>query len=356
MSLFSVEDREFAGRVSFNRYLTENYSIAHNGNLHIIAGITEHPWSEFIRVLTNSGYEIIEEHGKILKMGQDYGINGRIEFYLAFDEDLQVVLFYTNMRKTEEIEKTIEVFLNDTPGVHYLYISPRVMQSVREEIAEEEPATKITHFSAKRVARSDVSARIRPNYSRTIEYHGADGLEAMREMEENYGVLPRLMEFTVPEVSKFKINKEGVFTFQSGDLGYLLKQTQKCIKEVLRIKRAYNDADFKMVRTSDQLEVPTAEPASITLQNHLQYHEVDRFKSSMKDNEYVLLDTFAEEGSLYFSSKVIDQEKKSTFRIKANEDEIRIFPQGQKDIGSFFRFYEFVQDTLDEDASLEGHA
>ncbi|WP_255193009.1 hypothetical protein [Natronobeatus ordinarius] len=356
MNVFSVGDREFADRVSFNRYLTENYSVSHNSNLHIIAGITEHPWSKLIDILENSGYEVIEEHGEILKMRRDYGLNGRIEFYLSFDEELQVILFYTNMRKTEEIENTIEVFLNDTPGVHYLYISPRVMQSIREDIAEEEPATQITHFSAKRVSHSGVSARIRPDHSRTIEYHGNDGLETMREMEENYGVLPRLMEFRVPDLSKFKINKEGIFTFQSGDLDYLLEQIETCIKQVLKIKRAYNDADFKMVRTSDQLEVPTAEPASITLKNHLQYHEVDNFKSNMKDNGYVLLDTFAEEGSLYLSSKVIDQEKKNTFRIKANEDEIRVFPQGEKDIGSFFRFYEFVQDTLDEDASLEVHA
>jgi hypothetical protein len=111
-----------------------------------------------------------------------------------------------------------------------------------------------------------------------------------------------------------------------------------------------------MVRTSGQLEVPTAKPASISLQNRLKYHEVEDFKASMEENDYVLLDTFAEEGSLFFSSKVIDKEKKASFRIKANEDEIRVLPQKQKDLGSFFRFYEFIQNSIDEGAALEVEA
>lgn len=356
MSLFSVRDTEFADRVSFNQYLTESYSVSDYGNLHVIAGLTSHSWPEFRELLENGGYEVLEEYGEIVKMACEYGADGRIEFYLSFDRDKQVVLFYTNMRKTEEIENTIEVFLNETPNVHYLYITPRVMQDLREEIADEEPTTQVTHFSARRVERSEIPARIRPGYSRTITYFGDDGLEAMREMEENYGVVPRLMEFKIPDLLKFKINREGIFTLQYGDLGYLFERVEKCIQEALAIKREYRGANFKMVRTSGQLEVPTAEPASISLQNRLKYHEVEDFKANMRENEYVLLDTFAEEGSLYFSSKVIDQEKKSTFRIKANEDEIRVFPEEEKDLGSFFRFYEFIQNSIDEDASLGAQA
>lgn len=352
MSVFSVGDVEFPDRVSFNQYLTENYSVADDGDLYIIAGLTDYSWPQFREILENSGYEILDEYGEILKMRCDYGADGRIEFYLSFDDDEGVVLFYTNMRKTEEIENTIEEFLNNTPRVHYLYISPRVMQDIRERIATEEERTRVTQFVARRVERSEIPSRIRPGYSRTISYYGDDGLEAMREMEENYGVVPRLMEFNIPEVSKFKINREGVFNLQKGDLEYVFEQVQTCIREALRVKRAYSGANFEMVQTSNQLEVATAEPASISLRNRLQYHEIEGFKANMRDNDYVLLDTFAEEGSLYFSSKVLDQEKKNTFRIKANEDEIRVFPQENKDLGSFFRFYEFIQDSIDEDASL----
>lgn len=352
MSVFSVGNIEFADRLSFNQYLTESYSVSDDGDLYIIAGLTDYSWPEFRELLENSGYEILEEYGEIVKMACEYGANGRIEFYLSFNRETQVILFYTNMRKSEEIENTIEVFLKETPRVHYLYISPRVMQEIRETIATDDPAARVTLFSAHRVERSEIEARIRPGFSRTIQYFGDDGLETMREMEENYGVVPRLMEFKIPNTSKFKINREGVFNLQSGDLGYLFEHVETCIEKALRVRQAYENANFEMVRTSEQLEVPTAEPASISLQNRLKYHEVEDFKASLEENDYVLLDTFAEEGSLFFSSKIIDQAKKNAFRIKANEDEIRVFPQEEKDLGSFFRFYEFIQNSIDEDASL----
>ena len=69
-------------------------------------------------------------------------------------------------------------------------------------------------------------------------------------------------------------------------------------------------------------------------------------------SDYVLVGSYAEEGSLYFTTEVIDQVKNSTFRIKANEDQIRIFPQDKSDLGTFYRFYEFIQDSVDESAEL----
>lgn len=353
MSVFEVEARDFEDRVEFNHYLTENYSVGADGDLYIIAGMTEYPWPKFRELLSNAGYEILDTYGSIHKMAREYGSDGRIEFYLSFDEEEKIALFYTNMRKTEEIENTIEIFLNNTPRVHYLYISPRVMQNIREKIADEEPSTQVVNFVASRTTRSEIPARIRPRFSRTITYFGADGLEAMREMEENYGVVPRMMEFKIPNISRFKISREGVFNLQNGDLRILFEHIQTCIERALELKRAYGEAKFEMVTASDNLSVPTSQPASISLRNNLEYHEIDDFKENMAENNYVLIDTFAEEGSLFFSSKVIDQQKKNSFRVKANQDEIRVYPQEDRDIGSFLRFYEFIQDTIDEDASLE---
>jgi len=107
-----------------------------------------------------------------------------------------------------------------------------------------------------------------------------------------------------------------------------------------------------MITASAQLEVPTSEPAAITLNNRIRYHELDGLKDSMQDRDYVLVGSYSEEGSLYFTTEVIDQVKNSTFRIKANEDQIRIFPQDESDLGTFYRFYEFIQDSVDESAEL----
>jgi hypothetical protein len=352
MGVFDVEPQEFPDRVSFNHYLAEHYDTLINDDLYVIAGLTQYSKEGFLDLLQREGYEIEEDYGGIQKISRDFGGETPAEFYFAYAEEENVILFYTDMRKTEEIENTFEPLLENQTGVHYLYISPGLLQEIRERIVSEDPATEITEFVAKRTERTDTSARFRPDEWRTINYYGRDGLESLREMEEAYGVLPRIMEFNVPGDLRFRINHEGVFKLKSGSLLRLFKHIETCIEEALRVKRAYERTDFRMVKTSDSLEVPTAEPATVSLQNSIQYHELDALRESLSEEDYVLLNSYAEEGSLYFTTEVIDQVENSSFRIKANENQIRIFPQDESDLGTFYRFYEFIQDSIDERAEL----
>lgn len=352
MGVFEVVPQEFSDRVSFNHYLAENYDSLIENDLYIIAGLTQYSKADFLELLQRNGYEIAEDYGGIQKISRDFGGDRPAEFYFAYDVDENVILFYTDMRKTEEIENTIEPFLENQPGVHYLYISPDLLKEIRERIVSEDPATEITEFVAKRTERTDTSARFRPDQWRTINYYGQDGLESLREMEEAYGVLPRIMEFNVPGHLQFRINHEGVFKLKGGSLLQLFEHIETCIEEALRVKRAYDQTDFRMLATSDSLEVPTAEPATVTLRNSIQYHELDALKSSLSDEDYVLLNSYAEEGSLYFTTEVFDEIKNSSFRIKANENQIRVFPQEESDLGTFYRFYEFIQDSVDERAEI----
>lgn len=356
MGVFNIEPQQFADRVSFNHYLAENYETLVDGDMYVVSGLTEHPYEDFMDLLEADHYRVLEDYGAIKKMERSYGTGKSVEFYLSYDRDTNVVLFYTDMRKTEEIENTIEVFLRNTPGVHYLYISPRLLQEIREEIVADEETAQVVEFVAKRTERTETNAVFRPESARTINYYGEDGLESLREMEENYGVLPRIMEFKIPGGLRFRVNREGIFKLKYGDLNQLFEYIQLCIEESLKVKEAYEEADFQMVRASEKLAVPTSEPASITLRNTLEYHEIGTLKASMEDQDYVVLDSYAEEGSLYFSSKVIDELNNNVFRVKANEHEIRVFPQDGRDLGSFFRFYEFVQDSVDEYAELSAPA
>ncbi|MFC6838369.1 hypothetical protein [Halomarina ordinaria] len=352
MEVFEVESREFASRPSFNQYLADHYGELTDRDLYILTGLTEYDRETFDEVLAENHYHVIDDLGAVQKMERRYGDGKRIQFYLSFDEESGIFLCYTDMRKTEEIENTLEKFLRETRGVHYLFVSPRVLQTIREEIVEGEPAAQITEFVAKRTDRTDTASTYRPEFARTINYYGDDGLDTLREMERNYGVLPRIMEFDIPSGLQFRVNREGMFKFLSGNLLDLFEYIQLCISEALKVKEAYEEADFQMVPVSDQLDVPTSEPVAITLHNSLQYHEVDDLKQSLGNHKYVVIDSYAEEGSLYFSTKLIDETKNSVFSIKANEDEIRVFPQDRKDLGSFYRFYEFIQDSIDERAEL----
>lgn len=354
--VFPVPKEEFTSREEFNEYLSENYSSLSKRDLYLIAGVTDLDREEFTERLNQKGWEETEDLGAVKKIKKEYTESRRAESYYTYDDEKEVVLFYTDQRKTEEIEGAIEPILRGPTGIHYLYISPRVLKNFREDLVDEYRSAKVTQFVAKRTERTKTSAEYRPSSRRTFNYYGKDGLDTLREVERDYGVLPHIMQISIPDSVKFRVNKDGLFKYQSGSLSILFENIQNCIESSLRIKEAYESTSFEMLSISDSLSLPTSKPAAISLRNHLEYGEVDEIKSNLEDSDYVFLEPYAEEGSLYLAGTVYDEDNNTSFKLRANQDEIRVFPEEENDIGTFYDFVEFIQTSLDERAkvSMEG--
>ena len=358
MELFEVNRDSFAGLPEFNQYLSDDEESPIADDLHIVAGLSQYSEGGFLDLLRADGF-VSEGYGDITRIVKEYRSGGEeytAGFYLHYhpsdgEDSGGVVLLYTNQRKTEEIEHTIKSLFENAHGLYYLHVGPRLFQIVREEVLQREDYAEIVEFVADRSKDSDRLSRIRPEFKRTISYYGEDGWQALREMEENYGVRPRYLKFNIPNQASFKISREGVFSLTSGKLDSLFNYVQVCIQEGLAIKQAFDSSNFEMVSTTETLEIPTAEPAVINLNSELEYNQLESVKSRMYDEDYFLIDSFGQEGSLHFSSKVHDKRKENTFRLKATEDTIRVFPQKEDgDLGSFLRFHEFVQNHIDPDA------
>lgn len=359
MELFEIERTDFRDRFDFNEYLSDHYSELSSRNLYIISGVTSLNRAEFEQRLAEHGFTIEAEYGAVKKVKNQYGSddgNGPVaEAYLTFDSEHGLFFLYTSQRKTIEIEDGIEPFFGAASDVHYLYLSPHVLSNARERIVESEPSAKVTEFIAKRTKRTDIPAatNISGDMSRTVNYYADDGLQQLRRWENELGVLPHIMQFDIPGTLKFRITKDGIFTLQSGSLTVLFEYVGDCIRESLRVADAYHDSDFEMLRMSDSFTLPSATPAVISLRNELEYHEIDDFITELEEEDYIVLNRYDEEGSLFFSAKVYDDEHNLFFDLRANQDEIRVFPREEQDIGSFYNLFEFIQDYIDDHASIE---
>lgn len=358
MDLFEVGKRSFDGLPEFNGYLSNHEESPIDNDLHIVAGLSQYSEEGFLDLLLARGFET-EGYGEITRIEKEYTHNDEeynAGFYLHYhgseeEESGGVVLLYTNQRKTKEINHTVRDIFENEHGVYYLHIGPRLFQIVREEVLQNEEYAEITEFVADRSKNSDRPSRIRPDFERTIRYFGDDGWQALREMEENYGVRPRYLKFNIPNDASFKIARDGVFSLADGNLDTLFNYVQVCIQEGLELKQAFEGSDFEMVSNTENLSIPTADPAVINLNSELQYSQLDTIKSRMDEEDYFIVDSFGQEGSVHFSSKVYDKQKENTFRLKATDDTIRVFPQEEEgDLGSFLRFHEFVQNHIDPEA------
>lgn len=351
MEVFEVPPDEFEDGPEFNRYLSRNYSALSGDDLYIISGVTELTQAEFEEQLEERGWKTDREYGVIKKIGSQYSQDHRAEAYLHFDQDEQLFFFYTDQRKTEEINDAVVPLLRTIRGVHYLYISPRILKEVTEQIAEQNESAKVTEFIAKRTEGTEIPALERPDEERTINYYGDDGLRTLREVEQKYGVLPHILEIDIPGELNFRIDKEGVFKLKSGSLSLMFEYLDECITQCLDIKEAYDSTRVEDIEIAEDNVVSQSTPARIEL--NLEFDDLGPLKTSLQDNDYALIDTNAERGSVYFSSKIYDQENNLFFNIRADKNAIRVFPKEERDIGTFFRFFEIIQSTVDEHAEPE---
>lgn len=181
MGVFEVEQSSFDDLSSFNHHLANDGRENINSDLYIVAGLSQFSQQEFFEILTQRGYTI-EDFGAIQKISRTYTTSGdapddtiieeeeaeeedngseRVaEFYLYYDEESGVTLFYTDQRKTKEIKYTVAKLLDGERGLHYLYIGPGLFRDIRREIIRNEEIAEITKFVADRLEGSDYPCRI----------------------------------------------------------------------------------------------------------------------------------------------------------------------------------------------------
>lgn len=360
MTLFEVDRDHFGGLQDFNSHLSRLGTEAIDSDLYLIVGLSQFNQEEFLRLLEREGFSTTDL-GEIKRIDKPFvdsdGDEGRASFYLHYDDTGHsggVALFYTNQRKTEEIEGTILPILEDSTGIYYLNVSPSLFRSIRQELINEDESARIVEFVAHRSEDSDYPCRLRPEVTRTVNYYGDDGFKALEELEQNYGVRPRYLKFEVPERAQFKITRKGIFTLISGSIDILFDYVEFCVQKSLDIKREYDASNFEMLPTTETLHVPSSEPADIQLSGQLDFSQVSEIQDHMESSNWVFVNSYKQEGSVYFSGEIYDQQKRERFRMKANDERIRVFPQEEEGgLGSFLRFYEFIQNHVDPEASVE---
>lgn len=349
MEIFDVGGETFNSRSHFHHYLSDNYEEIVDGNLYICSGITEHSIEQFVDVVEARGWEFTERYGHVRLIEHEYG-EGFAKAYLSFDEKSGVFFLYTDQRKNKEIDDEVLPLLVDTEGVHYLYIGPRIIRNLCDEIEYEWESSKVTTFIAKRTSGTDIGAKRRPDTNRTINYYGDDGMKALGEVERDYGVLPHTVEIHIPTEVRFRVNKEGVFALKYGRMSTLFDYMNSCINQTLAMKKEYDETDFKILKAGNGYEIPESKPATIELSDSLTTSTLREVREAISDGGYTMLDVYIDETSPTLTAKVFDSEENLFFNLKVDSTSVRVYPREESEISVFLRFFEFIQSEIDDRA------
>lgn len=360
IELFKIPDINFDSAQSFRDFLVKHYdSSSTSHELTIVVGLTKYEKTDLlIEALNNFNFELIQSFGAVYHFKYKTSNNHEdeaLECYLTHDIDTNVILFYTNHRKTKDDEiPRIQSFLNSDPHSYYLFFKPMLMKLMANELMDRYENLEIHEFSARREYGSRYDAMIRPDYSRSISYWGDDGKQVLNELGYQYGVLPHRFLIYIPQQIKFKVNEKGLFTLFNGDLTIMFSVLEQAVNEAKKTIEAFEGSSFKVFSISTakkKFEIPSSKPIYIHLNNPIEYHEVKYLKNAIQKEKYAILDFTAYEGSFFLSADVVSNSGYQ-FRIKADETCVNMYPDEIPLFSEFMKFYEFVLNSIDPRAEL----
>lgn len=357
------ENYEFFDIAEFAAYLETGQSKGLESNkVHIIATISGFSdISEFSESLVQFGFSIENTFGKLLKISKSTERDreretDKIYFYVFFDDRNNVPLFITKAKKSHEIPETLFSYINLTRQISNLWISPKTMKEIKDDLLEQYENVLITYFSAKRTPNTDIDARYRPGISRSVIYRGIDGRKTLEEMEYYYGVLPKILEINLPNGVDFRIDNKGIITLRSGEFGLIFTLLEHIISKVKPVQEAIGESGYKIIQVGKNQRFNNAvqTPWSIVMSSKIDKDDIPGIFKVLRSEEwnFTMLEEIHFNDSMLFTARLIDGYSGAKFDISTLGDKIVIYPVDETDIGSSMRFYEFILENVDQMATV----
>lgn len=275
----------------------------------------------------------------------------RVKYYAHLNPETQVLVCFTQATGAQ-MERTIDS-ISRFIGVYDLWISPVAFDEIKRTILLEYPYTKIPFFSADRHSSSGLSAKIRPEYKRTFQYHGDDGRETLEELRYYYGVLPRSIQFRIPGVTDFQINHRGTFNYYGGDLNRMFDHAERAVNLVLQVRRILEQSKLQVLdieTARKHLKVPYVIPWRIDFKRELSVTDAEVLVEAIQKNGFAVYNSVISQGSTFLDGTVYDEQKKSVFAMSSDSRRMVVAPRYRNSFDSFLRFYETITENFDPEA------
>ena len=315
--------------------------------LSVIGSVCEYEQDRFIETLRDQ-FELVAVEDDLILMWSN---RENIPYYVLYDDD-EFPIFFTAANKTDEIPATLGKYLKSNSSMSRMWVGKQEMERYRTQMVRDTENLLIPYFTAKRSKNSDVPAKKRPNYDRTISYWADDGLETYRHMKSQYGVLPTNIQFEDPGRFKFAITQKGVFTSMERGVEQIMDLLDQSVDRLRRIKRKIDTGGY-YVESYDQIleevSIPCSKPWAIKLEERPTVGDIENIETNVKKSnlEFQILGFKSDTRKRTFDAEFMDTEDYSKTVVRTKKDEIRIFPTEDTGIDQNIRIYNFIDDHIE---------
>ena len=315
------------------------------GSLQIIATVANGlNVSEFRESLLSFGFSIDAESGLFFQLSKKHKEN-IIQFSVFFDEKRQIPIFITNAKKTDEIPSLLFEYLNLSRALSHLWIAPAVMKEIKDDLVSQYPDLIITYFSAYH----------RQNMERGVQYRGIDGKNALEEMEYYYGILPKILDFSIPNIGSFRIDNKGIITIKEGSVYGIFNIINRIIITAQPLQKAIKNSTYSVHTTGKSQFVYNIQiPWSLYFSKPVDDDFIERLVQEVESEEwsFTILNQNSNLRDLNLHARLIDNLSGALLDIETRSEGINIYPVDMPSLGSCMRFFELILESVDSTATV----
>lgn len=325
-----------------------------NRNFRAICVTIDLPWEEFLTYCR--GEFDVKEQGVFYELHSTYRKHNKdfdVYVYLYQHPDTGSLTFLT-LNSHDDFHRTADSMVRDTEGVSYLWFPPESMAILRDLVLDQD-GSRLVGFEGRKFGRErKYEEERRPGTKREGEYHADDAAETLEERKKEYGITPTHLYFEWPSKGDFHFRDEGEFVLTRGDPVFFFKEfVVPSLHEADPLNTAMKESELHISDTNGLQQI-RKESLKITLTQPLEYEETDSFISQMKADGFYPYSYQAGEGSLLLNGRVVDEANGGMLSISTDGNTLSVLPRYESGFDSLLRFYRFVVQEVDADATVQG--
>jgi len=325
-----------------------------NRNVRVICLTTELNWDDFL--MRFEARFTVEEQGEFYELHDTYRKhNKKFDVYLyLFRHPRTGSPTFLTLNSHDDFHRTADKIIRECEGIYSTWFPPDSMALLKDRILDEE-GSKLVAFKGKKFGRErKYEEERRPETRREGEYRAPDAAATLEERKKEYGITPTHLYFEWPTEGDFHFRDEGEFVLTRGDPVFFFNDVvTPGLIEIDPLNTAIKASELYIVERQglQQIEKETLE---IELESPLKYNEVDDLIDDMKEDGFYPYSYQAAEGSLLLNGRIVDEANGGMVSLSTDGEILSILPRYESGFDSLLRFYRFVVEQVDADATVKG--
>jgi hypothetical protein len=303
-------------------------------------------------ILREHGFKVRDENREIIEFSTKYHLykeEREVFYYLFKHPKFEEIYYIFSFNGIGDVYRTLFRTIESNDEIYFLWLPPKYFDNLKDKILDIQ-GSYMTSFMGRTLGREGVGKR--PMFARKILYEGDDAKSASEELRFEYGVFPQSVAFVIPDNLKFKISCKGYYSLFAGDI---IKFKDEIIESFILMivddNKQMKDAKLSVEKGNGKEKIIIKE-VIFKLEQELCFDEMKDFIKALEEDNFSIYSEKLEEGSVIFSTHVVDEKKGNIFTLTSDGKYFTVVPKYQSSFVSIVRFHRFLIEKIDQSTSI----